>query len=542
MATIQTRRAATTKGTPDLEKFRLRDFVEGLIDKGEVDVHDEPVALADLSPIIEGTDKAVLFRKAGPERVELVANVMGARSRLAASLGVPVREMWAEFQRRLDNPQPMIEIASSDAPVHQVVLTGKHADLMKLPFHPQHEFDGSVYLTSGIDYVIDPESGLTNVGCRRLSLRSHHECGTNVTARSHLRQIYLKCAARKERLPISFACGSHPIDYMAAGMRIRQDEVALVGTLRGEPVPLVKSVTNDIMVPADCEMVIEGYLHEHGYSEPEGPYGEYMGYYGPMHLDPVFHVTAITMRRDCMHQSLLHGSGWVLGNTELANISSIRVEAEAMHALRSAGLDVTAAHMCLSSGEGQHVRVAIRALGAGQARRAIAAVFAAMPAVKHVWVVDEDVDVHSEAAMDWVLGTRFQADRDIVVYEGMPGMQMDPSLDGRAIGAKAGFDCTKPFGRPWAVQSVVTEAKRFTGEARYQTVAQALELGPMFFTHIMENVGSRDGREVALALDELRRDGRLGRDSDGRYHLTQGEPGKTVHVGPHGHDPNMFVT
>ncbi len=232
--------------TPDMEKFRLRGFVERLIDQGEVQVHDEPVALADLSPIIEGTEKAVLFRKAGPERVELVANVMGARTRLAAALGVPVREMWAEFQRRLDDPQPKAEVASKDAPVHQVVLTGADADLTKLPFHAQHEFDGSVYLTSGIDYVIDPESGLTNVGCRRLSLRSRHECGTNVTARSHLRQIYLKCAARKERLPISFACGSHPIDYMAAGLRVRQDEVALVGTLRGEPVPLVKSVTNDI--------------------------------------------------------------------------------------------------------------------------------------------------------------------------------------------------------------------------------------------------------------------------------------------------------
>jgi len=530
----------TPTKAPDMEKFRLRRFVEKLIDMGEVEVHDEPIDLAALSPIIEGTQKAVLFRKAGPERSELVANVMGKRSRMAAAFGVSEEELPHEFQRRIENPQPVIEVSSSEAPVHQMKLTGDRIDLTKLPFHPQHEYDGSVYLTSGLDYVIEPETGLTNVGARRLSLRNKTECGTNVTARSHLREIYLRCAKRGERLPITFACGSHPLDFMAAGMRIRQDEVALVGTLRGEPVPLVKSLTNDIRVPADAEMIIEGYLHEFGYSEPEGPYGEYMGYYGPMHLDPIFHVTAITMRKDVLHQSLLHGSGWVLGHCESANLSAVRVEAEAFHALKSAGLDVRATHMPRFAGEGQHIRVAIKQTGPGQAKRAIYAIMAAMPMVKHVWVVDDDVNVRSDDAMDWAMGTRFQANKDIIVLEGMPGMQMDPSLEGQAFGAKAGFDMTKRPGKPWAVQNLVTEAKVFSGQARYQTVQKALEAEPHFFTHLMEAVGSRDGREVAVALDELRLQGKLGRDSDGRYHMVDGKPGHTVHVGPEGHDPNML--
>jgi UbiD family decarboxylase len=397
-----------------------------------------------------------------------------------------------------------------------------------------------VYLTSGLDYAIEPETGLTNVGARRLSLRNKTECGTNVTARSHLREIYLRSAARKERLPITFTCGSHPLDFMAAGMRIRQDEVSLVGTLRGEPVPLVKSLTNDIWVPADAELILEGYLHEFGYSEPEGPYGEYMGFYGPMHLDPVFVCTAITMRKDVLHQSLLHGSGKILGHCESANLSAARVEAEAFRTLKQAGLDVRNTYMPRFSGEGQHVRVSIKQHMVGQGKRAIHAIFAAMPMVKHVWVVDEDVDVTDDSAMDWAMGTRFQANKNITVLEDMPGMQMDPSLDGKALGAKAGFDMTKKFGQPWVVQNVVTEAKKFSGQARYQTVQKALEAEPHFFTHLMESVGSRDGREVAAALDELRRAGKLGRDSDGRYHMVEGKPGHTVHVGPEGHDPNML--
>ena len=85
---------------------------------------------------------------------------------------------------------------------------------------------------------------------------------------------------------------------------------------------MVKSLTNDILVPADAEMTLEGYLDERGYVEPEGPFGEYMGYYGAIHMDPVFHCTAITMRSDALHHTLLHGSAFVLDQTDSANIAA----------------------------------------------------------------------------------------------------------------------------------------------------------------------------------------------------------------------------
>lgn len=525
---------------PDMEKFRLRRFVEKLIDMGEVEEHLEPVELAEVSPIVEASTRAVLFHKAGPEHLQLVANVMGSRRRIAEALGVSEKRVGEELQRRLNNPQPAVDVKGNAAPVQQVVLTGAQADFSRLPFHPHHEYDGSVYLSSAIDYTIDPETGLTNVGCRRLSLRSRTECGTNVTGRSHLRALYQRCAARGQKLPISFAVGSHPIDFLASGMRVGPDELKLVATLRGEPVPLVKSVTNDIRVPADAELIIEGYLDERGYLEPEGPYGEYMGYYGPVHLDPVFHLTAITMRRDALHQSLLHGSGKVLGRTEAANLTAIRMEAEVFHILKRIGLDVVDVCQTLYGGEGQHVRVSIRNAGRGDARRAIAAIFSSLPIVKHVFVVDEDINVRSEEAMDWALGTRFQADRDLVLYQGMPGMPMDPSLDGKATGAKAGFDLTRSEGRGTAVMRLTAGAKRFGGAARYKNVTDALQSGPLFFTQVMEAVGSRDGRDIALALDELRQQGRLGRDAEGRYHLSQADKGRTAMVGPLGFDPNLL--
>ncbi len=527
----------------DPDKVRLRRFVEDLEKIGELEVHDEPVALADLSAIIEASPKAVLFRKAGPEEVELVANVNGSRARLAHAFGVEASDLPGEFARRMADPQPVEYVSPEAAPVQDIVLTGDDADLTKLPFHPQHELDGGTYISAAIDFTIDPDSGVTNVGCRRLSLRNRREAGTNVTAPSDLRRIYRGCVARGERLPINFAVGAHPLDYMAAGVRIPvPDEFALVGTLRGEPLPLVKGVSNDVPVPADAELVIEGYLEERGYVEPEGPYGEYAGYYGPMHFDPVFQVTAITMRRDVMHQSLLHGAGRAMSRVESGTLGSVRLEATALRALTAAGFEATDVHVPVASAECQHLRVAIRQTGPSVARNVISLLFGACRMVKHIYVVDEDVDIRDEHEMEWAMATRFQADRDMVVVTGMMGMPMDPSLEHGPPGAKAGFDLTLPLFSRGTLMGTVAVAPRFTGAARHQTVEAALEAGPLHFSAIMESLGSRDGREVALALDELRTAGRLMRNETGQYLLgegTEGATGLTAEALDHlSHDPN----
>src|SRR5574342_363282 len=258
----------------DMNKFRLRSFVNRLIELGEVEIHDEPVPLSELSRIIEASHKATLFRKAGPEQVEVVAAVCGSRSRLAAAFGLNYREIAHEYLRRMAQPQPTVEVPSGEAPVHEIVLTGPEADLTLLPFHVQHEFDGGTYISSAIDYTVDPETGRTNVGCRRLMLRGRHEMRANLTNNADLKKIYLKCLERGERLNVSYVVGSHPIDFLAATLRLPVDEIGLVATLRGEPLPVVRGVTNHVPVPADVEMVIEGYFDELGYREFEGPYGE----------------------------------------------------------------------------------------------------------------------------------------------------------------------------------------------------------------------------------------------------------------------------
>ena len=228
----------------------------------------------------------------------------------------------------------------------------------------------------------------------------------------------------------------------------------------------------------------------------------------------------------------------MLDQTDSANISAMRTEAEAMRILKTAVREPVAVYLRSVSGGANTLRVSIKQRSFGEARSAIHALFGGIMRLKHVYVFDEDIDIHDDRQVDWALGTRFQADQDLVILQGMLGMTMDPSLNGRRTGAKSGFDCTKPFGRDGQIPLTRAAAKIFKGPARYQTVEQALGSAPMFYADIVESLGSEDGREVACALDELRQNGRLGRDRDGRYHLQQTKPGLTGIVGELYHDPN----
>ncbi len=118
---------------PDTEKFRLRRFVEKLVQQGECIVHDAPIDLIDVAAVLDGNPKAVWFRTVGPEKAELVGNVMGARSRLAAALDTDEKDFPAVLRERLSRPYHRSRCRRKHAPVHEVVQTGDEADLTTLP-------------------------------------------------------------------------------------------------------------------------------------------------------------------------------------------------------------------------------------------------------------------------------------------------------------------------------------------------------------------------------------------------------------------------
>jgi 2,5-furandicarboxylate decarboxylase 1 len=505
----------------DFDRFRLRRYVESLAGLGELDTHNEPVDLAGIADVMEGNQKAVLFRSAGPEKAELVGNVMGGRNRIAAAFGVKPGELLKEVQRRLRNKPEVFEVTRAEAPCQAVVLTGNDADVTKLPVHLQHGADGGPYISATIDYVIDPKTGFTNVGLRRLMLRSEHETGIDLVAPSDLQAIYLANAVAGKPTPVSFVLGAHPIDHVAGVMRLPIDELGIVASLRDAPLAVVKCITNDIRVPADAEYVIEGYLDEKGHREPEGPYGEFLGYYGAVKRNPVFHVTAITHRTDALFQTSTIG-GKTLGRTDTAQLSALRTEVAIWHALQSAVREPVAVYATTSSGGAFNVRVAIRQRVPGEARNAIGACMGALANCKNVFVVDPDIDIFSDEQMDWAMATRFQPDRDLVVMSGLRTLPLDPSLPtGSRVGAKAGYDLTWPFGTGDRLEVKVPAPPKFAGK-RFPSVEAALADGPKFFEELMTAVGSRDGREVVRTLGGLRDKVALDRDGEGRYFIKSG--------------------
>ena len=162
-------------------------------------------------PSVSGRGGARLgFRAVGPERFEMVAGVNASLKRIAAGFGVAEQQVLPEYQRRLQQKQLVVEIPSGEAPVHQVVLTGDQIDLTRMPFDLQHEFDGAPYISAAMDFAIDPATNQPNVGCRRSMLRSRNTLRSNLTQPSDLRRIYIACAERKQRLPVSFVIGAHP--------------------------------------------------------------------------------------------------------------------------------------------------------------------------------------------------------------------------------------------------------------------------------------------------------------------------------------------
>lgn len=399
--------------------------------------------------------------------------------------------------------------------MQQEVITGDDIDVLNLPAHLQHAFDGAPYISSTVDFCVDPATGLSNCGLRRLMLRGPRETGVDLNAPSDLRAIYMAVQGRGEALPIAFVLGMHPIDHVAATMKQPGDELELISSLRAAPLAIVKCVTNDVWVPADAEIVLEGYLDPTGYVEKEGPYGEYLGYYGGVKMNPVFRVTAITRRADALFQTTTI-SGSRMDLTDTSNLEALRTELNAWEALKSVVREPVAVYAPVSAGGSMSLRFSLRQRYPGEARSALYTVLGST-AAKHAFAVDPDIDIFNDQQFEWAFGTRFQADRDLVLETNVRLSPLDPSLHGAPTGTKAGFDCTWPMqhANKWELQ--IPGPPEYAGK-KFRSLRAALEDGPKRFEDLMAAVSSRDGREIVRELFAMRSQG-LERDDFGRYFL-----------------------
>src|SRR5258708_31722474 len=221
--------------TLDPEGFRLRRFLESL-PPAELQRVEQATELGDVAAVHEGNAKAVWFSRAGG--AELAANVAASRSRLALAFATTPDRLLAEVLARLGRAQSIVEV--QQAPAQEVVE--RDPDLTALPVHLQHGYDGAPYISASMDFTRD--ANRTNVGIRRLMLRGRREAAVDLNPPSDLRAIYQAAVGRGERLPIAFVVGSHPIDHVAAAMRLPRAQLALIAPLRAAPLPGVQAATS----------------------------------------------------------------------------------------------------------------------------------------------------------------------------------------------------------------------------------------------------------------------------------------------------------
>jgi 2,5-furandicarboxylate decarboxylase 1 len=244
-----------------------------------------------------------------------------------------------------------------------------------------------------------------------------------------------------DTMPIAFVFGVPPAyEIMANFSGLHMDawgEMEMVGTIMDRDVEMVPCETLELNVPAEAEIVVEGRILPK-VREMEGPFGEFPQYYGEPAKRHVIEVTAVTQRKDALFHTI------VGGGLEHLLLGGIPREATLLAHLRRSFPNVRDVHLARGGVCRYHLYVQIAKRQEGEAKNVMMGAFAGHYDVKHVIVVDEDVDIHDPAEVEWAVATRFQADRDLVIVPESQGSKLDPSTrDG--VGAKMGLDATKPL-------------------------------------------------------------------------------------------------
>jgi len=385
----------------------------------------------------------LLFEKVHGHDIPIVANVVASRRALAFALGTDEAGLAREYARRIAERHRPVVVA--DAPFQERVLTGPALDLGRLPVPVYFPGDAGRYLTAGMLVARDPDTGVETEGYHRFQLKGPDRMGVSLHSRRRMFEYQRRAEARGQALPCAVVLGLHPLVSMGSLAYPPADvgKFEVVGGLFGRPLEVAPCTSIDLLVPAAAEIVIEGEILP-GVREPEGPFGEFTGYFSRRSTEHVFVARALCMRERPWFQSI--GSG--RAGDHITTLGLVR-EAEIWNALRRAIPNVTGVHVPLSGTSSFSAYVSIEQSRPGEAKHVIPIVLGVDHYLKLVVVVDDDIDVFDESDVLWAVATRMQADRDLVTISGSLGAMLDPSADERGVTAKLGIDATRPFGQPF---------------------------------------------------------------------------------------------
>ncbi len=511
----------------------FRQFLDRLRQSGElVDLH-QPVDIRHIATLVDQADTALCFHDVIGYDMPVVSGLIRTRERSMMALGCETyREIEDKLTQALNHPIPPNYVKTS--PARDVVVAGEEVDLYKLPIPMSSIFDGGPMITAGVVIARDPELGI-NSGIYRFIVKEKNLTGIDIVTPNNMRLFAQRAYEHGRPLPISISIGTHPIEVTGSGYRapLGVDEMAIAGGLRGAPVELAPCETIDLPYVADAEIVLEAEILPTGWTWPEGRFGEFTRLMGGLHWNPLVRIKAIAMRKDAIYYNLHMPweNTWLAAPTRYAAIRQ---------ALRTAGVQVKDINVTLGGCAFWHAVISIRKQP-GEAKNALLAALSVMD-LKHVVVVDDDIDVFDPTEVEWAIATRVQGDKDVMVVSNARAKPLDPSLpQGYGVvptGAKVGIDATIPEGIPREYYERITYAYADRakigdyingksdaagvagGDAEMTALAgkilDAIGKEPLYYTDIAERFCDYDFRTVARALGHLHASEKLWQDPRGR--------------------------
>jgi 4-hydroxy-3-polyprenylbenzoate decarboxylase len=459
----------------------LRDFIEQLRKAGElveitapVDPHLEITEITDR--VSKARGPALLFRNVIGSDLPVLINQFGSERRMCMGLETPSFDAIAgriQDLLELQPPQGLMdkvkalgklrELASfssklvKSGPCQEVWLDPP--DLDRLPILTCWPDDGGPYVTLPLVFSKDPVTGVRNCGMYRIQKIDSR------TAMMHW-QIHKDGAAHlrdsEGRVPIAVAIGTDPaVTYSAtAPLPKHIDEMIFAGFLRGKSVEMVSCRTVDVEVPANSEIVIEGYVDANDL-RPEGPFGDHTGFYTPVDMYPTFHITAISMRRDAIYATTIVGKPpmedfWLGKATERIFLPLIKTTVP----------DIEDMNLPLEGVFHNCAIVSVKKRYPGHAKKLMNAVWGLglLSLTRCVIVVDHDVDVHDLSDVAFRAFSNVDPQRDMLLTEG-PVDALDHAAPYFAYGSKVGFDATRKLPgeglvRDWPPEIAMSEEIR----------------------------------------------------------------------------------
>ncbi len=423
--------------------MNLREFLDWADSEGRLVRIGRPVdprlEMARVLHALEG--RAVLFDAPRRSGWRVAGGVCARRDHFAWALGTTATGIVPRLLDALRRPAAPPVLAPPDhAPCQEVIDDAP--DLARLPILEHLAGDGGPYVTAGVAIVRDPDHGrnasfhrLMQIGPRHLAARIVEGRGTDTAWR--------KAVAAGHDLPIAICLGAPIHVLLAAAMSpaMGVDELSIAHALA--PTPLVPCRTVDLQVPAECEAVLEGRVT--GRLSGEGPFIDLTETWDVVRRQPVIEIDCLTHRHEPIYHALLPGG------LEHKLLMGLPREPTIWQAVAEVA-DCRNVSITPGGMSWLHAVVQIAKHGPDDGRRALEAAFRGHGSLKHVVAVDEDVDLFDPAAVEWAIATRFQADRDLVVWPDQPSSSLDPSaklVPGRkARSAKMGLDATIPWTDP----------------------------------------------------------------------------------------------